>query len=156
MEEHTLSNHVEFFNIATCSKCGPVGVRTYHGIPRCPNDVKAIYEAEKARRKAHQIKKLAHARHQRAKQRKIAFPYTENCNICGIRDSEAGPQHAYDHCHDSEEHRGWLCRACNTGLGMFKDDPVLLCKAAKYLLNFEKSRDYQGKSGNTPPEDSGK
>lgn len=38
-----------------------------------------------------------------------------------------------DHCHESDLFRDMLCRSCNTGLGMFKDNPVLLEGAAAYL-----------------------
>lgn len=38
-----------------------------------------------------------------------------------------------DHDHTTGATRGALCHHCNTGLGMFQDDPVLLMKAATYL-----------------------
>jgi hypothetical protein len=40
---------------------------------------------------------------------------------------------AVDHCHSKGHVRALLCRACNNGLGMFKDSPDLLEKAAEYL-----------------------
>lgn len=38
-----------------------------------------------------------------------------------------------DHCHKTGKVRGLLCYACNTALGMFKDDVGLLFKAVEYL-----------------------
>lgn len=38
-----------------------------------------------------------------------------------------------DHCHKTNRIRGLLCRACNLALGMMKDDPLRLHRAADYL-----------------------
>lgn len=55
------------------------------------------------------------------------------CAICGtVFDSKTNLAHL-DHCHDTGRIRGMLCRKCNTGLGMFKDNQELLLKAALYL-----------------------
>lgn len=53
------------------------------------------------------------------------------CEICG---AERGPRnHGLDHSHITGKARGVLCAKCNTGLGMFLDNPELLVKAIKYL-----------------------
>lgn len=51
------------------------------------------------------------------------------CAICGI----VADFHV-DRDHKTGAIRGLLCRACNVGLGFFKDDPETLQKAIKYLL----------------------
>lgn len=38
-----------------------------------------------------------------------------------------------DHCHATGEKRQRICALCNSGLGMFKDNPDALRRAADYL-----------------------
>jgi len=40
---------------------------------------------------------------------------------------------AIDHCHETKKVRGLLCNSCNTGLGMFNDDWLVLDNAIEYL-----------------------
>ena len=55
------------------------------------------------------------------------------CAICGTKNwSIKGP--VIDHDHKTGTIRGILCSKCNTGLGMFGDDPVRVLKSAAYLL----------------------
>lgn len=53
------------------------------------------------------------------------------CEICGVG-LTMRTKHI-DHCHATGAFRGVLCRDCNPALGMFKDRPDLLRKAAEYL-----------------------
>lgn len=57
------------------------------------------------------------------------------CAICGAAEAEQfkGVLHV-DHCHDTGEVRGLLCRGCNHMLGVVKDDPEVLQKAIAYLM----------------------
>lgn len=55
------------------------------------------------------------------------------CYICGIEDQYNGKPLYVDHCHSKQQVRKLLCQHCNSGLGMFKDNPKLLIKAADYL-----------------------
>lgn len=51
------------------------------------------------------------------------------CAICGVQ-----PDVPYvDHDHVTGEVRGVLCRACNVGLGFFRDDPARMLEAVAYL-----------------------
>lgn len=56
------------------------------------------------------------------------------CAICGngAEDTQHGLLHV-DHCHDKGHVRGLLCSPCNLALGLFRDNPALLRRAAEYL-----------------------
>jgi hypothetical protein len=55
------------------------------------------------------------------------------CYICGNEADYNGKPLYVDHCHASGEVRKLLCQHCNSGLGMFRDNPELLIKAADYV-----------------------
>ncbi len=61
------------------------------------------------------------------------------CSICYVTVSLDSPTHKnkphIDHDHVTGSIRGILCGHCNTGLGAFKDNPVLLDAAKAYLFN---------------------
>lgn len=52
------------------------------------------------------------------------------CLIC--QDVMSKP--AVDHCHASGKVRGLLCRKCNSALGLLKDCPETIRRAAEYLI----------------------
>lgn len=55
------------------------------------------------------------------------------CAICGGVRPDGKPLYV-DHCHDSGAIRALLCTQCNTGIGMFNDDPDRLLAAAAYVV----------------------
>lgn len=54
------------------------------------------------------------------------------CAICQ-KPPRPGTQLDVDHCHGSGRVRGLLCRTCNAGLGLFRDNPEMLRVAARYV-----------------------
>jgi len=56
------------------------------------------------------------------------------CYICGGKQERAdNAMLCVDHDHETGKARGLLCHNCNHGIGLFKDDPVILNKAIEYL-----------------------
>ena len=60
------------------------------------------------------------------------------CAICGskeeVLDKNGIPRKMpVDHCHKTNKIRALLCTPCNRALGLFKDDPDVLRKAADYV-----------------------
>lgn len=63
------------------------------------------------------------------------------CLICLLPETAVNKNLSIDHCHESGIIRGLLCRSCNIGLGAFKDDPILLNRAAEYTRKWNIVRD---------------
>lgn len=56
------------------------------------------------------------------------------CTICSKDLTEYDSKQIHiDHCHVSGMFRGILCHHCNTGLGLFRDNSLLLQQAIRYL-----------------------
>lgn len=61
------------------------------------------------------------------------------CGICGRGETDVDPRTgktrklAVDHCHDTGEIRGLLCRKCNTALGLLGDDLAAVEAVFAYL-----------------------
>jgi len=56
------------------------------------------------------------------------------CLICNRTEPRYNRKLRLDHNHKTGKFRGFLCNNCNTGLGMFEDNPDFLYKAIEYLL----------------------
>lgn len=73
--------------------------------------------------------------------RQLASDQDYRCAICNKPDDDidlriaAIDQLVIDHDHVTGKVRGLLCRSCNYGLGIFKDNPRLLANAAAYIKN---------------------
>lgn len=51
------------------------------------------------------------------------------CAICG----DSPETLCVDHCHNTGKVRGLLCHGCNRGIGLLRDNPDILRKAAAYV-----------------------
>jgi hypothetical protein len=58
--------------------------------------------------------------------------HNSSCNICNTYNEDTFGFHI-DHDHDTGKVRGLLCNRCNQGIGLLRDDPNLLIRAAEYL-----------------------
>jgi hypothetical protein len=56
------------------------------------------------------------------------------CKICSKHNDELRLSLFVDHDHNTGLVRGLLCSTCNSGLGMFKDNPEIILKAYNYLI----------------------
>ena len=55
------------------------------------------------------------------------------CAICLKGLPLIGRDSCVDHCHETNEVRGILCKNCNNALGLFADNPDSLTRAANYI-----------------------
>ena len=55
------------------------------------------------------------------------------CAICGTHQQELKKKLAVDHDHETGKVRGLLCRSCNTGIGLLKENKEILLAAISYL-----------------------
>lgn len=53
--------------------------------------------------------------------------------LCAICQKKCIKALAIDHCHKTNNVRGLLCMKCNTALGSFNDDVILLKRAIEYI-----------------------
>ena len=53
------------------------------------------------------------------------------CPICTSHSDEL----VYDHDHETKEFRGYICRKCNSGIGLLKDNPKIVQNAYIYLTS---------------------
>lgn len=67
------------------------------------------------------------------KEKKAGRKMPEQCEICCVLSKDLNKRLCYDHCHRTGEFRGWICNACNTALGMVRDNTKILEAMIKYL-----------------------
>ena len=65
--------------------------------------------------------------------RKMSGPIGQRPEFCEVPGCERKAA-AMDHCHDTGRFRGWLCKSCNTSLGVFGDTAASLRRSALVYL----------------------
>lgn len=69
--------------------------------------------------------------------RQLYEKYNSCCAICGRNEKILKGSLHIDHNHKNNKIRGLLCYDCNRALGLFKDNPLILMKAIKYIQKKE-------------------
>lgn len=67
----------------------------------------------------------------------LRYSQDYKCGICRRHEEDFWYKLCVDHDHKTGSVRALLCTNCNTGLGVFNDDPKLLKKAMEYLVCHE-------------------
>lgn len=60
-------------------------------------------------------------------------PAPRCCEICGGPPRGRWRRLNFDHQHNTDNFRGWLCNLCNQALGLAGDNPAILRRMADYL-----------------------
>lgn len=72
--------------------------------------------------------------------------------MCGRAETAVNPRTgkalalSVDHCHSRTHIRGLLCTDCNKGIGLLKDNPLLLRAAARYIAKWADAPSSVGKA----------
>ena len=61
------------------------------------------------------------------------------CAICGLDQKNCARTFNVDHKHEEGKVRGILCNNCNTGIGLFKENEMIMHKAINYLIEHQGS-----------------
>lgn len=137
----------------TCSKCKETkpleDFITYkrkeeikHGICKaCHNRWQNAWN-DKNRERYREIARDSYARKGRDKELKQTYGITEaeyellfesQKGLCALCLNPSKKRLQVDHCHTTGKVRGLLCRACNLGLGFFRDNKFTLLRAIDYI-----------------------
>lgn len=117
----------------TCKQCVALNSREYRNDP-----ARRKLLAEKAR--VYRASNPDYAKNYRRLQGLKKYGLTEDSfkelleyqnGLCAICKMEPGTH--VDHDHETGHVRGILCANCNTGIGMLKDDSIIVENASKYL-----------------------
>lgn len=157
LSEFTFHNRNKGQHRNFCHDCEKEWIRKYHQSPQGKKKRKEWVGENKERIEEYKrlyrddaIKKERSKVYHRARLLKESFNMTvddymvmyENqsgrCAICGSETANNGKRKNFcvDHDHETGKVRGLLCHNCNVSVGLMKESPSLLRKAADYLDSF--------------------
>lgn len=115
---------------ARCKDCGREYAREYRASR--PDYEKTRYQKNKASERERHLKRKYGV--DLTSYEKMLTDQNGLCAICDAPESEQfNSVFHVDHCHDTGEVRGLLCRGCNHMLGVVQDKPEILMRAVDYL-----------------------
>jgi len=161
LSEYTIHNRNKGQHRNFCHECEKEMIRMYHKSDRGKEKSKEWYESNQDKIKAYREYYKSNPEYvaktkEYHKRKRLKDDYnltleqygailTKQGNCCAIckngRPDVAGKKTMFhvDHDHTTGKIRGLLCHNCNVALGLMKDSPYLLRKAAEYLDSFNKS-----------------
>lgn len=112
--------------MSECTKC--------YNKKRYNRRIKNYPEREKARSKESSIRSKLKSKYNLTLEEYNQMSEAQNhrCKICGKESKNK--RLAVDHCHITGRVRSLLCSNCNTGIGQFKESPMILQSAMNYLF----------------------
>jgi hypothetical protein len=155
LSEYTIHNRKKGQHRNFCHECEKQWIRKYHKTDQGKQKAKEWIDNNKEKileyreiYKTDILKQERSKAYHRARWLRLNFNMTVDdymdmfekqdgkCLICGIDKNILNKNFAIDHDHTTGKVRGLLCHNCNVSIGLMKDSPFLLHKAAEYLDSF--------------------
>ncbi len=141
---------------SACYDCKNIRAKEYRERPEIKSRINEYQNSDEYRVKHNEYEKIRYASNEKSrlqmKDKALLRMYgitLEQYNLllinqnykCKICNDPPGKRNlAVDHDHNTGSVRGLLCDSCNRGIGLLKDKPEVLMKAAEYILG-KKSKD---------------
>lgn len=156
LSEFTFHNRSKGQHRNFCHECEKAWIRKYHKSPQGKEKSKEWIEKNKDKIEEYRrlykedaVKAERTKAYHRARWLRESFGMTVDdyiklfedqdgkCAICGNGTNGNKKNFCVDHDHETGKVRGLLCHNCNVSVGLMKESPLLLRKAAEYLESFK-------------------
>lgn len=141
IRELVLKLHPELEKIEAEAEIGKIPTLVFY-CNKCKQEKPSSFFYNKKGKKRYKSQYCRPCNNRWQKRRKVLMlihPKPDNCESCGLPFQEKGRFRAdMDHCHDSDEFRGWLHACCNKGIGQLQNSIEMLEKAIEYLKQRDK------------------